>query len=77
MKRQLPQIPAYIQGRPSDFGHDDSCPKEWAWIIQHELDLYTEGQDSPDITNENQAAECRLLLKKLTARYTAPAGGGE
>ena len=66
----LPKIPGFIVASPSDNGNDNGSASEWAWIIQHEIDLFEEGEES-DIRTRAQLATAKRCLEKL--RALAPA----
>lgn len=58
------KIPSFIMSSPDDNGNADT-PENWAWVIQHEIDLYEEGQDDPDIKNNRQYQQAKKCLESL------------
>jgi len=63
------KIPQFITCMPSDNGHDDRDPNEWAWVVLHEIDLYEEGEDS-DIKSPSQYNQAKKCLAKLRNEST-------
>ena len=66
----LASVPACIVAAPSDQGLDDNSPKEWFYVVRHEIDLFEEGETS-DIKNRRQLAQAKSSLDKLRPFYLA------
>lgn len=58
-------IPKCIHSAPSDNGNDDASVADWLYVVRHEIDLYEEGQDSPDIKTRAQYNAAKSAFTKL------------